>query len=642
MVIKLPIGDKQEVEVREPTRGMFPANLGGAVEYSFAHLVYNVLEVMGGALGSFIAGMGVQFLERIEPSLVEYAEPLINLILKQADLDPDLRLFFTRLQTPAHEGAAAILGGLASQTGGMALSSLLGVLLAKPTQALNAKIMPAIADPAALIAMARRGKVPYAGIYAYMAKLGYPADQVAGFEEITRSRAGLGDWIDAQLRGIVSSAEFYAEGSAQGFTMETSTMLAQLHRRLMQLGDMLPALYRRELSESDLRATMVAQGWKDSDVTTMLAAAKPLPPLADAIQMGVREAWRDDVASRWGYDEDYPAQVGDHLAKLGYDPDWARRYWRAHWQLPSVTLGMEMLHRGIISGGEFDEMLKIADYPAGWRGKMTQAAYTPYTRVDVRRMYKMGIVDRAGVKRTYMDLGYDDAHAEGLTEFTVNWAEDDPEEKTTKYKTMTTSLLQQAYYKNLIGMDELIAQLVGINYPQAEAEMIAEITEARRVVEKTPDYTVEYRRDVKAVIERSYYKGMIDAATATRYLTEAELTPPEIEYCLAASDLARGEATREAQIKVIADAYASRAIDRTGALSLLGKLDLPATEQERLLSDWDTAISLGARRLTEAQYRLALRSNVIDRDGYQEAIRGLGYSEPDVAILMQLAQPTEG
>jgi len=515
-------------------------------------------------------------------------------------------------------------------------------LLAKPTQALNAKITPGIADPSALFSMSRRGHMSEPALLGYLGKLGYPTDQIDGFREITRSRAGLGDWIDAQLRGLVTSAEFYAEGSAQGFTMATSTMLAGLHRRLMQLGDMLPALYRRVLSESDLRANMLANGWKDSDVTTMLAAAKPLPPLADAIQMGVREAWRDDVASRWGYDEDYPAQVGDHLAKLGYDPEWARRYWRAHWQLPSVTLGMEMMHRGIISGGEFEEMLKISDYPAGWRSKMTQAAYSPYTRVDVRRMYKMGIVDRAGVKRTYMDLGYDDAHAEGLTEFTVNWAEDDPEEKTTKYKTMTTSLLQQAYYKNLIGMPELIEQLIAINYPPAEANMIAEITEARRVVEKTPDYTVEYRRDVKAVVERSYYKGMIDAATATRYLTEAELSQAEIGYSLAASDLARGEATREAQIKVIADAYASRAIDRTGALALLGQIDLPATEQERLLSDWDTAISLGARRLTEAQYRLALRSKVIDRDGYQEAIRGLGYSEPDVAILMQLAQPTEG
>jgi len=46
-------------------------------------------------------------------------------------------------------------------------------------------------------------------------------------------------------------------------------------------------------------------------------------------------------------------------------------------------------------------------------------AFKPLTRVDVRRMYKEGVLDEAGVYKAYLDVGYSEDNAAAMTEFTI-------------------------------------------------------------------------------------------------------------------------------------------------------------------------------------------------------------------------------
>ena len=641
MAFDLSVGGGKTVRVTEPTRAQFPGNLGGAVSYSMAAVVYKALEVMGGAVGAFVAGMGVQLLDRLEPSLVKYTAPLIDLVLKQADLDPDLRRFFTQLKAPTDAGAAALLAGMASSAGGAVYGSFLDVLLSGVHQSLLRLIRPTIPDVSSLMAMQRRGVIDPGFVTQMMSQLGYRDSFINAYREISQVRAGMGDWIEGYIRGNVSGGALTAEATKQGVPVEVTNLLIANRANLLQFDDLLRLVYRGHMSQAQLVDLMRKQGWTELDTLRRVQSVQPLPPLADAITMAVREAWRDDVAAAWGYDEDYPAQVGDHLAKLGFAPEWAKRYWRAHWELPSITYAIEMTHRGIITPAQFKDLLRIADYPAGWRDRMLRAIYSPLTRVDARRMYGLGVLDREGVKQAYRELGYDDTNAERLAEFTVRYESAKGESKPEEYKELTLGLIQQAYLKSIISAEEFRARVGELPYPAGEVELLLKITDARKVIEKTPDYTVEYRRDVKAIVERAYYKGTLSEFTAREYLTLAGLGEEEIGYSLAANDLARIEAVREAELKIVGDAYQARAITRVEAVERLGQMDIPAREQERLFTDWAIPRDLGTRRLTEAQYRLALTREIIDPEYYEESLRGLGYSDVDVAILVKLATPVE-
>jgi len=150
--------------------------------------------------------------------------------------------------------------------------------------------------------------------------------------------------------------------------------------------------------------------------------AYQIPPVADIITMAVREAFTPEIAERFGQYEDYPKDLEMWAEKKGLSREWSERYWAAHWSLPSSLQGFEMLHRGVINISELNMLLRALDVMPFWRDKLTQIAYRRLTRVDIRRMYKAGVLTKAEVYESYLQHGYTEQNATRMTEFTVQWA----------------------------------------------------------------------------------------------------------------------------------------------------------------------------------------------------------------------------
>lgn len=147
--------------------------------------------------------------------------------------------------------------------------------------------------------------------------------------------------------------------------------------------------------------------------------AYPTPPVGDMITMAVREAFTPDIAARFGQYDDYPADLTRFAAMNGISEDWTKRYWAAHWSLPSPQQGFAMFQRGIITREELNLLLRALDIMPFWREKLTQLAYNPLTRVDVRRMYGLGVLSEDEVEKAYRDAGYSDDNARNLRVFVV-------------------------------------------------------------------------------------------------------------------------------------------------------------------------------------------------------------------------------
>jgi len=172
-----------------------------------------------------------------------------------------------------------------------------------------------------------------------------------------------------------------------------------------------------------------------------------IPPVADIITMAVREAFTPAIAARFGQYDDFPTPLKEWGEKKGLSEEWTQRYWAAHWSLPSPQQGFEMLHRGVIDQPDLNMLLRALDVMPFWRDKLTAIAYRPLTRVDVRRMYKEGILDEKGVYEAYLDHGYSDENAERMTEFTVKFV-------LTQQARFTTTDVVAAYTKRMISRGE--------------------------------------------------------------------------------------------------------------------------------------------------------------------------------------------
>jgi hypothetical protein len=139
--------------------------------------------------------------------------------------------------------------------------------------------------------------------------------------------------------------------------------------------------------------------------------------------MAVREAFTPAIAARFGQYEDLPPDFVEWVGKKGLSKEWASRYWAAHWSLPSPQQGFEMLHRGVIGIDDVNMLMRALDIMPFWRDKLIQIAYRPLSRVDVRRMFALGVLNVSGVRRAYTDIGYNDYNADLMTQFTIKYTE---------------------------------------------------------------------------------------------------------------------------------------------------------------------------------------------------------------------------
>lgn len=180
---------------------------------------------------------------------------------------------------------------------------------------------------------------------------------------------------------------------------------------------------RRDPSLSNLGDELLKVGVHQNYHGLYKELAYQIPPVADIITMAVREAFTPDIARRFGQYEDLPTEFVEWVGKKGLNKDWAERYWAAHWSLPSPQQGFEMLHRGVIGEGDLNMLLRALDIMPFWRDKLIQIAYRPLSRVDVRRMFALGVLDVSGVRKAYTDIGYNEYNADLMTQFTIKYTE---------------------------------------------------------------------------------------------------------------------------------------------------------------------------------------------------------------------------
>lgn len=272
-------------------------------------------------------------------------------------------------------------------------------------------------------------------------------------------------------------------------------------------------------------------GWDDERIKVYKELAMVLPGVQDLVRMAVREAFTPEIAAKFGQYEDFPPDFARWAEKIGLSEEIAKFYWAAHWDLPSPNQGFEMLHRGIITQDELKMLLRALDVMPFWRDRMIKMAYTPYTRVDIRRMYKQGILDRAGVKRTYLDLGYDEEHAENLTEFTIAYyasptsdEEDLVDEENAKNRDLTRTDICGGYNRAMITREEATQALAALGYNPSQIDFYLDYEDYKRDKNLQDAYTSNYH-DL-------YVTGVLDDADVKNALTGIGLVEAEIDQLL--------------------------------------------------------------------------------------------------------------
>jgi len=267
--------------------------------------------------------------------------------------------------------------------------------------------------------------------------------------------------------------------------------------------DEFKALFLRgEIDEATLNAGYKKYGFNDEEIAQLKVLFYPIPAYPDLIRMAVREAFYPDYIEEYGLLQELPGEFVNYAQKQGLSEEWAKRFWASHWELPSIMQGFEMLHRNVIEPGDLDKLFMAVDIMPWWRDKLQAISYNPLTRVDVRRVFKMGIIDRDQVKRTYLDLGYNEEKAEWLTKFTEM-------QNTEADRDLTKAEILSSYSKAIIGQSECNNMLLDLGYSQDEVNILISMKEYTTV------------KDIKDREEKRIRKFYLAGAyTANQAITE--------------------------------------------------------------------------------------------------------------------------
>lgn len=390
------------------------------------------------------------------------------------------------------------------------------------------------------------------------------------------------DVAQAYRRGKIERANALEILGRHGYPQPQANMMLDNYDAVPAPGDLTSFLNRGLIGEAEYTASMFQNGLSPRWTQVVKDAAQIIPPVQDLITMAVKEAFTPSVIQRFGLMEDFPPEFATWAQKQGLSTEWAQRYWAAHWGLPSVQMGYEMLHRGIIGEDDLDLLLRTQDITPFWREKLKLISFANFTRVDIRRMHALGILDEAQVIRAYQDIGYDPEKAALMMQFTVQ-------------------LNQSADPENPDDLGKL----------------------------------------TRASVLNFYGDGLLTREAAIGLLVEGGNTPAAAALYISDVDFERERKNRNAEIGLIVELAEAGTITMEEATDRLNRLGIAADEVARALAAIVRAQNKKTQLPTKAEGMRWFKKGIIQREQLIDLLRRLGYADAWVIIYVAEADAGE-
>lgn len=376
------------------------------------------------------------------------------------------------------------------------------------------------------------------------------------------------DAATALRRGLIDQGTYDHWVGSAGFASEARSTLFNLTRQPLAVGELMMMWSRGILDTDTVNDELHAHGLSDTAIAGLYQASRILPPLQDIITMAVRDVFDPAAVAEGALFAEFPAEVAVHANQQGLDREWAERYWGAHWRLPSEQMALEMFQRRIISFEQLNQLLKAQDIAPGWRSRITELAFNPLTRVDIRRMHQLGVLTEEDVLEAHLDLGYNPDHAQLLTQFVIRLNE---------------------------------------GAPVDDEEDLGKLTRAS---------VVGFYRD-----------GVLPRTRAQVLLVSLGITPAAATLYLDAVDADIERAERKDQVDAIIGSAEAGTISFEEAQDRLNQVGLSTLEVTRALNRLTRALERQTRLPTKQEGAALLKAGIIGMEDYRALLARLGYAQ---------------
>lgn len=313
---------------------------------------------------------------------------------------------------------------------------------------------------------------------------------------------------------ILGASEYSENMRLQGYSEGWSDKMLQAAWRVPAYQLMQEMVWRGEITAETMQGALRVTGTREDFVAGYTALLDQLPSYADTIRIFVREGYLPE------YQAEIPAGMLDAFKLIGYSEKTAKELWGAHWVLPSTGQVFEMLHRDVISLDVMKTYLKTADILGSWRDRLISISWDLPGRIDARWMAAWGLITPGDYGDLLVKRGLDPAWRDRVAEATVK---QQMSAEINKIRDNSKS----DYGKGYVTEAQLAADLKELGYnPERVAFHVADAKADRERAHKDgllKLYGDAYQNDLldDAAFQRYAQEIIVDADAITLFLQEA-------------------------------------------------------------------------------------------------------------------------
>ena len=353
--------------------------------------------------------------------------------------------------------------------------------------------------------------------------------------------------INLYMRGLITKEEFINRMKENGYDEKKAEEYFNVAQQILNANELIQAKWRGIIDEKEYYRRMAANGYDKETADVLEHVMKYYPSPEDFIRFAVRDVFNPDRVRKYQLDIEFPTEIVKYAEEAGMDADILKWYWMAHWELPSpeqVLRMVNMLQPAVLDTrlpdgtrygdkyrdfgidpdkirtdyNDLSEYLAMADISPYWRDRFKALTFPPLTRVDLRRIYELGLISDEELRARLLELGYSFKDAERLMEFYKMY-------KHRAGRTLTRTMITRAYIEHILTRNDAINMLEQIGYSKDEAEFIIKLEEAK-------ERDKEIKEEVQALTEL-YKKGAITLDELKSKLQSLNLPDLTVEYYLA-------------------------------------------------------------------------------------------------------------
>lgn len=348
-----------------------------------------------------------------------------------------------------------------------------------------------------------------------------------------------------------------------------------------------------------------------------------IPASDDIIRFSVREVYLEE--RREALLMHYPGGEYERLmAKQGFKPEFSEHYWMAHWVLPSVSQLNEMLYRDIITIDVWMKYVEYNDYIPEMVPNLQKIIYSPYTRVDIRRMWDIGLVTDEELYENYLWLGYDDEHAKRMTLWTKAY--------------VIAGDVRALYSKGWINEDGAREMLINVGVPKERVDVfmmrLVKSGQADRMSDERDLTKTDILKLLKLdLVSQNEAMGMLQDLgydeDEAYYLIQVQMYAPDIEL----KELTQSQILRAYTNEVYTRAEAKNALMEAGWSDAASETLLELEDIKRKDAQTTKAME---KELSRTDIIKGINKGVIDVSTGHDYLGYLGYSEWEINFIFAL------